>query len=367
VKASLLILVLASGALLAGCGGRTGLDDGDDGGEDASFDSPGPALDATSDRDASGDGGAPPSCVPDGPGTSSCGSAPETCCITLPVSGDTFYRAYASDDAGSPIGEVDPATVSAFRLDAFEVTVGRFRPFAAAWDAGYRPAPGSGKHAHLRGGLGLANSAAPGTYEAGWNPADEGSVAPTDANLGSCGAFSTWTSSPGPRDDLPLDCVTWAESYAFCIWDGGFLPSEAEWELAAAGGSQQREYPWGSADPGTQNRYAIYDCYFDPPDAQMFCNVMNLPGIAPVGTTTLGVARTGQLDLAGNVWEATLDAFAAFANPCDDCAYLVAGAAKVVKGGGFTSTAEEIQPPNRFELPQGTRNNYAGFRCARAP
>jgi formylglycine-generating enzyme required for sulfatase activity len=47
------------------------------------------------------------------------------------------------------------------------------------------------------------------------------------------------------------------EAYAFCIWDGGFLPSEAEWECAAAGGPDQREYPWGSTDPGTAN---LYDC-----------------------------------------------------------------------------------------------------------
>ncbi|MGO9835775.1 MAG: SUMF1/EgtB/PvdO family nonheme iron enzyme [Polyangiaceae bacterium] len=34
-----------------------------------------------------------------------------------------------------------------------------------------------------------------------------------------------------------IDCVNWYESYTFCIWDGGFLPSEAEWEYAAGGGS----------------------------------------------------------------------------------------------------------------------------------
>jgi formylglycine-generating enzyme required for sulfatase activity len=46
-------------------------------------------------------------------------------------------------------------------------------------------------------------------------------------------------------------------------WDGGFLPSEAEWESAASGGSEQRAYPWGNAPPGMGNQYAIYG--FDYP------------------------------------------------------------------------------------------------------
>lgn len=39
------------------------------------------------------------------------------------------------------------------------ITVGRFRQFVNAWFAGWRPAAGSGKHSHLNGGEGLANSA----------------------------------------------------------------------------------------------------------------------------------------------------------------------------------------------------------------
>lgn len=127
------------------------------------------------------------------------------------------------------------------------------------------------------------------------------------------------------------------------------------------------EYPWGSTDPGTQNQYAIYGCYFGPPDAQANCSVTTPPGIAPVGTPTLGIGIWGQLDLAGNVWEQTLDGFsAAYVDPCVDCAYL-GGTAKIVRGGCFISTEEEIVPPNRFALLPNIRNNYVGFRCARTP
>ena len=92
-------------------------------------------------------------------------------------------------------------------------------------------------------------------------------MSPTSANLASCSPYSTWTNTASTQENLPINCVNWWESYAFCIWDGGFLPSESEWEYAAAGGSQQREYPWGSAAPGTGNQYAICqygidNCYY---------------------------------------------------------------------------------------------------------
>ena len=99
--------------------------------------------------------GQPPSCVGGAGGQADCGpGGNESCCTSPLVPGGTFSRSYD----GVSAGYTDPqyrATVSDFRLDKYEITVGRFRQFVAAWDAGWRPAQGDGKHSHLNGGSGL--------------------------------------------------------------------------------------------------------------------------------------------------------------------------------------------------------------------
>jgi formylglycine-generating enzyme len=299
-----------------------------------------------------------------GPG----GTGSDSCCTSPEVDGGTFYRTYPPGDGVS--GDADPATVSGFRLDDYLVTVGRFRQFANAvlpleGGTGWSPPAGSGKHTDLNGGLGLVNvGSSPGDggvdYETGWIASDDGNVSPTTYNLttfGDCADAPTWTSEAGSQENLPINCVNWWEAYAFCIWDGGFLPSEAEWEYAAAGGSQQREYPWGSMDPGTSNQYAIYSCNY-PSGAGC---------IAPVGTASLGVGAWGQLDMAGELWEWTLDWYAPFVDPCTDCANLTAGTFRVIRGGDWGDIVDRLVIPNRegWEDPS-FRSRYYGLRCARA-
>jgi formylglycine-generating enzyme required for sulfatase activity len=274
--------------------------------------------------------------------------------------------------------------VSGFRLDKYLVTVGRFRQFVAAWNhgSGYLPAAGAGKHTHLNRGQGLTNVGASmvdeRVYETGWLTSDDAKIATTDANLactgvcvtgGTLGGYNcsdaTWTAMVAGQENLPINCVNWYEAYAFCIWDGGFLPSEAEWEYAAAGGGEQRLYPWGSADPGTTNQYAIYDCNY--PRAMGRC-VDGVTNMAPVGTATLGAGLWGQLDLAGETWEWNLDGYATYVNPCTDCAYLESAAPRVARGGFFGKTWPNLWSAYRYNNGiDPVVRAQPGIRCARAP
>jgi formylglycine-generating enzyme required for sulfatase activity len=299
----------------------------------------------------------------------------ESCCASLDVIGGYYYRTYTSDeDGGAPTAEADPTIVSDFKLDVYLVTVGRFREFVNAVYPGgvttslaWTPVAGSGKHTHLYAGAGLENSASPGTFEPGWNPSDDTYIAPTSANLACDGASTgTWTNTATSADNLPISCVTWQEAYAFCIWDGGFLPSEAEWEYAAAGGSFELEYPWGSAAPGTINQYAIYGCYYGG----------SCTNVAPVGSAPLGAALWGQVDMAGEVWEWNLDWYAsayvqngtAYFDGTKNSAYLTAGSLnRVLRGGSAGFGEAALLPPFRNEDTPTTRSAGYGFRCARTP
>jgi formylglycine-generating enzyme required for sulfatase activity len=260
-------------------------------------------------------------------------------------------------------------------LDKYLVTVGRFRQFVAAWDngSGYMPTAGAGKHTHLNAGQGLANSGSPGTYETGWDEANwnnSADVNPTSDVLACYQDEGTWTDVAGANELLPINCVIWYEAYAFCIWDGGFLPSEVEWEYAAAGGSEQRPYPWGSTAPGTVCPgtgcdYAIYDC--DYPAGTGSCS--GASNIAPVGTASAGAGRWGQLDLAGDLYEWTLDWDAPYVTPCSDCAYLTAlsSSDRTIRGGYFQQSGALQVPAARAETPPTYRISSIGFRCARTP
>jgi sulfatase modifying factor 1 len=292
----------------------------------------------------------------------SCGGS-TSCCTSLEVPGGTFYRSY---DAVTFKDNSHPATISGFRLDEFPVVVGRFRQFITAVVGGWVPTAESGKHVHLNAGKGL--QATGGGYESGWDsswPSLPTSATTWSTNL-KCGVpYDTWSDTTGIHDDLPINCLTWYEAYAFCIWDGGFLPSEAEWNYAAAGGggsTGQRAYPWSSP----------------PKSPTIDCSFANYAGDADGGLCTSGINAVGsesprgdgafgQVDLGGNVAQWTLDGHAAYLDPCTDCANLTATSSRVVRGGGYDSPTSWVLASNRGFGTPANRDSANATRCARTP
>lgn len=313
-----------------------------------------------------------PSCASTGPGLSDCGPSRESCCTSIELPAGDYHRTFTSSATGEATRLGAPASVSAFRLDKYLVTVGRFRKFVSAWSGGtgFSPAVGSGKHSHLQGGMGLSLMGASG-HEPGWRANDAATLSPSPANLRCNTRDPTWTDVAGAREGLPINCVNWAEAYAFCIWDGGFLPSEAEWEYAAAGGSEQRKYPWGANEPGTSNQYAIFRCLYPGGPVVLGAGICNGNNIAPVGSAPLGAARWGHLDMAGQLWEWTLDSYPGAALPegyselCTDCVYSTSAVDRLVRGGQFSNPESSLETTFRENGPAGGRFPGVGIRCAR--
>ena len=179
------------------------------------------------------------------------------------------------------------------------------------------------------------------------------------------GRNSTWTNTAGSQENLPINCVNWYEAYAFCIWDGGFLPSEAEWEYAAAGGSEQREYPWGTTQPGDGE--PVRDLRLLLPERHERA-ALAWRTSRPWGRRRWERELWGQLDMAGNVWQWNLDWYATYVDPCTDCAYLTAGSYRVVRGAGFFGYLGYVTIPSdlRFRpIAAGTTQRIA--RASAAP
>jgi sulfatase modifying factor 1 len=286
----------------------------------------------------------------------------QDCCESILVPGGTFFRNYDVGSDGVFSDNTHPATVSAFKLDKYEVTVGRYRAFLEAnlGTARCAPADGAGAHAVIPG--------------SGWDKAWNDYLPPDKAShvegltTGCMGPqFATWTDQPGPNEAKPLNCVSWFDAMAFCIWDGGYLSTDAEWNYAAAGGDEQRVFAW-SVPPDSTAVNCTNTAY-------------NHPGctfIVDAGSKPAGDARWGHSDMGGNVYEWNLDWFAcginpSYIDPCDDCARVqpdpnCSMAFRLHRGGTWGSMPQYLRvADDRYngDHPDAYESG-TGFRCARA-
>lgn len=310
------------------------------------------------------------SCGGGGNGRATCGPAGnEDCCTTLPVPG------------GSIGAGASKWTVSPYRLDKYEITVGRMRTFLASkgWNLrGNPPAPGAGAHAKIPGSgwlstwndrLPAGNTAALAQQNVLQRSGVYNGNATQDSGLSDCFGgedAATWTNSASANDQKAANCFDWYTLFAFCEWDGGYLPTEREWQYAAQGGTDNRTFAWGSApatpkatdwlprcgnagdgpcqDPNVymgaaysnNNNYpnpqpvdAAYPTFLQAPGTYVvhgFCTnvgnracfsytgananagqgALNASHVAPPGQK-LDIAKWGQADMSGNLIEWTLD------------------------------------------------------------
>jgi gamma-glutamyl hercynylcysteine S-oxide synthase len=165
--------------------------------------------------------------------------------------------------------------------------------------------------------------------------------------------FGVW--EPLPPDE-PVCHVCWYEADAYARWAGGRLPTEAEWEKAAASapGGRVRRFPWGDASPSDEH-----------------ANLWPVSGQpASIGTFPDGASAWGVEQLLGDVWEWTASDFVPYPGfrpfPYPEYSAVFFGHEyKVLRGGSWAVAPEAIRNTFRnWDYPI-RRQIFAGVRCAR--
>jgi len=200
-------------------------------------------------------------------------------------------------------------------------------------------------------------------------------------------AGADWRHPYGPHssleglDDHPAVHVAYQDAEAYAAWAGKALPSEAEWEFAARGGLDGKEFAWGDElVPGGRHMANTWQGQFP---------WQNLAEDGYTRTSPVGAYPPngfGLHDMIGNVWEWTTDWYAS-QHPAQKSCCIPANPRgvsetesydpgqpqfriprKVVKGGSHLCApnyCRRYRPAARHAQPIDTAMSHVGFRCIR--
>ena len=153
----------------------------------------------------------------------------------------------------------------------------------------------------------------------------------------------------------PAALVSWEDASAFCKWLSGKenvayrLPTEAEWEYACRGGSED-DFPWGKRISSKR------------------CNYKS--GRGRGASREVGSFRAnefGLCDTIGNVAEWCSDWHSEEAPPADDPTGPATGLYRVVRGGGWADEAAACRAYSRKGSIPGAADYHVGFRVVCVP
>jgi formylglycine-generating enzyme required for sulfatase activity len=199
-----------------------------------------------------------------------------------------------------------------------------------------------------------------------------------------------WRHPQGPgsnidgKDDYPVVQIAYDDALAYAKWAGKRLPTEAEWEYAARGGSKNTRFYWGN-EFRPNGKWMVNSFTGEFPFKNT--NEDGFAGVAPV--KSFPPNGYGLYDMAGNVWQWTSDYYRADAHDLSVSEISLSGidycvnptgpkgsfdptrpmqnvTERVIKGGSFLcnpSYCESYRPTARRGTPPDTGTEHVGFRC----
>ncbi len=255
------------------------------------------------------------------------------------------YNPQALDTGTTP---ERPAVMSRFWMDRDEVSVGQWRAAVAA-------------------GLVVTDDVGPEE-----NPGPIAEFPQTSPYQ------CSYSAAPVGREDFGVNCVGWYAARDYCHFQGGDLPTEAQWEYAATSAARpvKTRYAWGGDDEITPScDQAIwgrgsttllgddFECVdaahpYGPQSPSVFATTDVTPVIGIVG-------------LGGNEREWTLDSAQSFDSPCwhgatvrDPKCYEDDAPLRGMRGDCWRAISFQLIAALRLPIFPSAQGSTLGFRCA---